>query len=89
MKLSPVNNCVVVKPTQQKMQDGAFFCSQQNNDVQTGVVVATSSREVFCDDTVIFFKYNACPFTLEGENYLIVNADDILACVLEDWICEE
>lgn len=89
MKLSPINNCVVVKPTQQKVQTDALFCSQQNSNVQTGVVVASANQEVLCNDTVIFFKYNACPFTLEGENYLIVNADDILSCILEDYVYEE
>ena len=89
MRLNPVNNCVVVRPTQLKMQDDAFFCSQQNNDLQLGVVEASSFKEICKNYTVIFYKYSASSFTLDGKNYLLVNGDDILACLLEDCVNEK
>ena len=81
MKLNPTNNYVVVKPTQLKMQSDAFFCSQQNNNLEIGEVVATACKEICLNSTVIFFKYSACPFTFEGQNYLLVNGDDIIAYI--------
>ena len=81
MNLIPINNSVIVKVTETKMQSDAFFCSQQNNEVATALVVSSCNNQVLCGSTVIFFKYCACPYTLNGENFYIVNADDILALV--------
>ena len=82
MNLIPLNNNVIVKNETQKTNNGEFFYSQQNNnDLQTAIVVSSCNEKIKGENKVIFFKYSACSYTLNGENFYIVNADDILAIV--------
>lgn len=82
MNLIPLNNNVIVKNETQKTNNGEFFYSHQNNnDLQTAIVVSSCNEKIKGENKVIFFKYSACPYTLNGENFYIVNADDILAIV--------
>ena len=83
MNLIPINNSVIVKLTEEKMQNDAFFCSQQNNELKTGRVVTSDNKQILCEDKVLFFKYCASPFIFNNETFYIVNADDILAYVEE------
>ncbi len=83
MNLIPINNSVIIKLTEEKMQDTKFFCSQQNNEVQTGLVIASDNKQIMCNDKVVFFKFSACPYTINGQTFFIVNADDILAYLEE------
>lgn len=84
MKLKPLNNNIIVTIAPPKVQQNALFCSQNNlGEVQLGKVISSNSSQVKAGESVVFFKYCACPYTLNGVQYLILDASDCVAVVSE------
>lgn len=93
MNLRPLGDRVVIKPrkAEEKTKGGIFLPETATKEkpllgtvvaVGSGKIMEDGSRaamEVKVDDTVIFSKYAGTEIKLEGEEYLIMREDDILA----------
>ena len=93
MNLKPLGDRVVIKPrkAEEKTKGGIFLPETATKEkpllgtvvaVGAGKIVDDGSRasmEVKVDDVVIFSKYAGTEIKLEGEDYLIMREDDILA----------
>ena len=72
MALKPVADRVIVK----------YF--ETEDKTASGIVLPDSSKEkiqVKPGDRVIYGKYTGTEIKYEGEKYLVINADDIIAIV--------
>jgi len=93
MNLKPLGDRVVIKPqeAEEKTQGGIYLPDTATKEkpllgivvaVGSGKIVDDGSRaamEVKVDDKVIFSKYAGTEIKFEGDNYLIMREDDILA----------
>ena len=93
MNLKPLGDRVVIKPrkAEEKTKGGIFLPETATKEkpllgtvvaVGAGKIVEDGTRaamEVKVDDVVIFSKYAGTEIKLEGEDYLIMREDDILA----------
>ena len=93
MNLKPLGDRVVIKPrkAEEKTKGGIFLPDTATKEkpllgtvvaVGAGKIVEDGTRaamEVKVDDVVIFSKYAGTEIKLEGEDYLIMREDDILA----------
>lgn len=93
MNLRPLGDRVVIKPqkAEEKTKGGIYLPETATKEkpllgtvvaVGSGKIMEDGSRaamEVKVDDQVIFSKYAGTEIKLEGEEYLIMREDDILA----------
>jgi len=93
MNLRPLGDHVIVKPLEQeeKTKGGVYLPDTADKDKPfQGEVMAVGqgrltdegkrqSMEVKAGDRVIFTKYSGTEVKLDGEKYLILKEDDILA----------
>lgn len=95
MALKPLGDRVIVKADEAEAQtaSGLYLASESKEKPQTGVVLAVGQGKVNNEgehlpmpvkkgDKVIFGKYGGTEVTYDGEDVLILRADDIYA------ICE-
>lgn len=95
MALKPLGDRVIVKADEAATQtaSGLYLASESKEKPQTGVVIAVGEGKLDKDgnkvpvpvkagDKVIYGKYGGTEVTYEGEDVLILRADDIYA------ICE-
>jgi len=85
MNFTPLGQRVLVKRVEEeaKTASGIIIPDNAKEKPLMGKVVAISSEveedgEIKADDTVVFAKYSGTDITLEGEEYLVLNTDDIL-----------
>ncbi len=94
MKLKPLGDRVVVKviEAEEKTASGIVLPDQAKERPQEGEVVAVGSGKVLNDgtkltmevkagDKVLYSKFAGTEVKVEGEDYLILRQDDILALV--------
>ena len=86
MKFKPLGERALIKPIEREEQtaSGIVLPDTAKERPQTAEVVAVGDAEeikVSVGDVVIFRKYGGTEFTIEGEDHLIVEADDILGVV--------
>ncbi len=93
MKLKPLGNRVVVKPSEkeERTKSGIVLPDTAKEKPQEGKVIAVGPGEykegkrvpmgVKVGDKVIYSKYGGTEVKIEGEEYLILREDDILAIV--------
>ena len=86
MKFKPLGERALIKPIEREEQtaSGIVLPDTAKERPQTAEVVAVGDAEetkVSVGDVVVFKKYGGTEFRLEGEDYLIVDADDILGVV--------
>ena len=94
MKLQPLGDRVVVKPSEAEEQtkSGLYIPDTAKEKPQKGVVVAAGegkmsdegeriALDVKAGDKVIYSKYGGTEIKIEGEEHLILRADDIYAIV--------
>ena len=94
MNLKPLGDRVVVKANEAEEQtkSGLFIPDTAKEKPQKGTVVAVGEGKVKDDgaripvdvkvgDTVIYSKYGGTEVKVDGEDYLILRADDIYAVV--------
>lgn len=93
MKLKPLGDRVVlkVKEVETKTASGIFIPDTSKEKpliatvvaVGTGVVIDGKKVEldVKVDDTVVYSKYAGTELKLEGEDFLVIRQDEILAIV--------
>ncbi len=92
MKLKPLGDRVVVKPAvaEEKTSGGIILPDTAKEKPQQGEVVAVGSgklknngertpMELKVGDKVLYGKYAGTEITYEGEDYLIMNENDIMA----------
>ena len=89
MKLVPLGDRVVLKQleAEEKTKSGIILTSQAQEKPQEATVIAVGpgkddvKMEVKVDDKVIYSKYAGTEVKLDGEEYIVVKQDDILAIV--------
>ncbi len=94
MNLKPLSDRVIIKQdeAEETTASGLILTSSSKEKPQRGIVVACGEGKRADDgslipmpvaqgDTVIYGKYAGQEITVEGEEYLIVRADDIIALV--------
>ena len=94
MSLKPLGDRVLIKPdaAEQKTASGLYIASNAQEKPQRGEVVAVGAGklndkgeriaiDVKVGDHVIYGKFGGTEVTLDGENVLILRADDIYAVV--------
>ena len=92
MALRPLRDKVVVKPSdeEEKSAGGIFLPDSAKKKPQQGKVIAVGSGRVLDDgsvkplavqvgDTVVYSKYGGTETKLEGEEYVILDEDQIYA----------
>ncbi len=94
MKVKPLQDRLLVKrlDTDEKTKGGIIIPETAKEKPQEGRVVAVGNGKVLDDgtvkpldvkvkDKVLFSKYGGTEITIEGDEYLILKEDDILAIV--------
>ena len=95
MNLQPLEDRIVVKPGQSEetTASGLVIPDTAQEKPQQGEVLAVGPGkrsdqtgdlipvDVSVGDTVVYSKYGGTEITLDGEDYLILNARDVLAKV--------
>lgn len=92
MNLQPINDRVLVKAdeAEEKTAGGLILTSESKEKPVTGKVVAVGEGALDSDgkripmpvkvgDKVLYGKYGGTEVNVEGEDYLILNANDIYA----------
>ena len=88
MKLKPIGERALVKPVEleEKTASGIVLPDTAKEKPQTAHVVAIGDSEevrVSEGDLVVFARYSGTEINLDGEDYLILDSDDLLGIVEE------
>lgn len=97
MNLKPLGDRVIVKQAEAETQtkSGLILADTAKEKPQKGTVIAVGegkwdedgekriALDVKAGDTVIYSKYGGTEVKVDGEDYLILRADDIYAVVAE------
>ncbi|AXH14155.1 co-chaperone GroES [Malaciobacter mytili] len=82
MNFKPLGERVLVKRTEveNKTASGIYIPDNAKEKPHTAVVKAVGSKveDVKVGDTVVFEQYRGTEFTLEGEEYLVLNLENII-----------
>jgi chaperonin GroES len=86
MKFKPLGDRALVKlvEREEKTASGIVLPDTAKDKPQTAEVVAVGEGEevkVSQGDVIVFAKYSGTEIGLDGEDYLILDADDILGIV--------
>ena len=94
MNLKPLGDRVLVKPAaaEQKTASGLYIASNAQEKPQRGEVIAVGAgklgddgnrlpMDVKAGDVVMYGKYGGNEVKVDGEDYLLMRADDIYAIV--------
>ena len=94
MKLQPLEDRIVVRTAEAEENDsGLVIPDTAKEKPQQGEVLAVGPgrrseqtgeiipMDIAAGDTVVYSKYGGTEITLDGEDYLILNARDVLAKV--------
>lgn len=90
MEITPIGPRVLIKPTKtkEKTDSGIYLPdSAKDNDKKEGLVVKAGTLENGDDiplkkgDHILYGGYSNEEFELDGEEYIIVNYEDVLAQV--------
>ena len=94
MSLKPLGDRVLVKPdaAEQKTASGLYIASNAQEKPQRGTVIAVGEGkrddagnripvDVKAGDVVIYGKFGGNEIKIDGEEYLLMRADDIYAVV--------
>ena len=88
MKLRPIGERALVKPVEpeEKTASGIVLPETAKDKPHTARIIAIGDLEdgeVNQGDLVVFAKYSGTEITLDDEDYLILDADDLLGIVEE------
>lgn len=93
IKIQPLEDRVVILPADEaeQMRGGLYIPDTAKEKPTQGEVIAVGpgriekgervKMEVAVGDTVIYGKYSGTPYTVDGEELIIIKASDILAKV--------
>ena len=84
VKIRPLGTRVLIRPLEQetKTSSGLYLPETAKEKPQTGQVVAIGDDEtikVKPKDKVLFAKYTGTEFKMDGVEYLLIEANDLLA----------
>ncbi|HMZ06933.1 MAG TPA: co-chaperone GroES [Anaerolineales bacterium] len=84
MNIQPLGTRILIKPLEQasKTASGLFLPESAKEKPQTGEVVAVGDDESIklkAKDKVLFAKYSGTEFKYDGVDYLLLEANDVLA----------
>ncbi len=87
INIQPMGSRVLIKPIQQesKTSSGLLLPETAKEKPQTGLVVAVGDDEEIklkVNDKILFAKYTGTEFKMDGTDYLLLEANDVLAKVL-------
>jgi chaperonin GroES len=85
--IQPLGTRVLIKPIEQesKTASGLLLPETAKEKPQTGLVVAVGDDEEIklkVNDKVLFAKYTGTEFKMDGTEYLLLEANDVMARVL-------
>jgi chaperonin GroES len=88
VKLRPIGQRALAKPVEleEKTASGIVLPETAKEKPQTAKIIAIGDLkdgEVSEGDLVVFAKYSGTEITLDAEDYLILDADDLLGIVEE------
>ncbi len=88
INLQPLGTRVLIQPLEQesKTASGLLLPETAKEKPQTGLVVAVGDDEEMklkVNDKVLFAKYSGTEFKLDGKEYLLLEASDVLAKFLD------
>ena len=82
MNFKPLGERVLVKRTEveEKTASGIILVDSAKEKPNTATVVAigTKIEDINVGDTVVFEQYRGTEFELEGEEYLVLNLENII-----------
>ncbi|HEY3473151.1 MAG TPA: co-chaperone GroES [Anaerolineales bacterium] len=86
MNIQPMGSRVLIRPIEQesKTSSGLLLPETAKEKPQTGLVVAVGDDEEIklkVNDKVLFAKYSGTEFKMDGSEYLLLEANDVLAKV--------
>jgi chaperonin GroES len=89
LNIKPISDRVVIEPAkaETKTESGIIIPDNAKEKPQKGTVIAVGSGKkdytmtVKVGDTVLYGKYAGTELKLEGNDYLIMREDDILAII--------
>ncbi len=89
IKIQPLGSRVLIRPLEQEARtaSGLLLPETAKEKPQMGLVVAVGDDEeikVKVNDKVIFAKYSGTEFKMDGQEYLLMDANDILGKVIEE-----
>jgi chaperonin GroES len=89
INLQPMGTRVLIKPLEQesKTSSGLLLPETAKEKPQTGLVVAIGDDEEIklnVNDKVLFAKYSGTEFKMDGTEYLLLEANDVLAKFLSN-----
>jgi chaperonin GroES len=84
INIQPMGTRVLIKPLEQesKTSSGLLLPETAKEKPQTGLVVAIGDDEEIklkVNDKVLFAKYSGTEFKMDGTEYLLLEANDVLA----------
>jgi len=84
MKLLPVNGHILVKPSEakDKTSGGIYLPDVAKEKLQESEVIAVAkdaTDEVAVGDRVIYKQFGGTEVKIEGEDYILLTEDDLLA----------
>ena len=84
MKIEPLGTRVLIRPLEQESRtaSGLLLPETAKEKPQTGEVMAVGDDEEIklkVNDKVLFAKYSGAEFKLDGVEYLLLEANDVLA----------
>jgi chaperonin GroES len=89
LNIQPMGTRVLIKPLEQesKTTSGLLLPETAKEKPQTGLVVAIGDDEEIklkVNDKVLFAKYSGTEFKMDGTEYLLLEANDVLAKFLNN-----
>jgi len=84
IKIEPLGTRVLIRPLEQESRtaSGLLLPETAKEKPQTGEVMAVGDDEEIklkVNDKVLFAKYSGAEFKLDGVEYLLLEANDVLA----------
>jgi chaperonin GroES len=89
LNIQPIGTRVLIKPLEQesKTSSGLLLPETAKEKPQTGLVVAVGDDEEIklkVNDKVLFAKYSGTEFKMDETEYLLLEANDVLAKFLNN-----
>jgi chaperonin GroES len=87
INIQPLGARVLIKPIEQesKTSSGLLLPETAKEKPQTGLVVAVGDDEEIklkVNDKVLFAKYTGAEFKMDGTEYLLLEANDVMARII-------
>jgi len=84
MKMRPLNGHVVVRPAEaeETVEGGLYVPETARDKVHEGEVIAVAedaTEDVAVGDRVIYKEYAGTKVELDGEEFILLNTDDLVA----------